>query len=201
MGSLNFASAVKKIYESNLHFFNLKTLRDVILIKKESTFFKYLKKLIDEKIIFKIERNKYLLVKAKISDFELANFLYYPSYISFETALNFFGLISQFPYEITSATNKKTKKKKYNNKIFTYIHLDKKLFFGYKKVGNFLIAYKEKALLDQLYLVSKGIKKINYEEIDFSRLNKEIFNDFLKLFPKTRQFLKIIENLKSYYDY
>jgi predicted transcriptional regulator of viral defense system len=144
METLNYALVVKKIYESGLYLFNNKTLKDIIESKKESTYFKYLSRLIKEKILIKIERDKYILAKANISDFELANFLLVPSYISFETALNFWGVISQFPYEITSATIKKTRIKKYGEKIFSYSRLSKNLFFGYELINNYLIANLEK---------------------------------------------------------
>ncbi|MDH7476205.1 MAG: hypothetical protein QHH09_01900 [Microgenomates group bacterium] len=197
METLNYALVVKKIYESGLYLFNNKTLKDIIESKKESTYFKYLSRLIKEKILIKIERDKYILAKANISDFELANFLLVPSYISFETALNFWGVISQFPYEITSATIKKTRIKKYGEKIFSYSRLSKNLFFGYELINNYLIANLEKALLDQLYFVSKGIKKINFEELDLSKLKKTIFKEYLENYPKTRQFLKIIKELSK----
>ena len=42
------------------------------------------------------------------NDFLLANFLYQPSYISLESALSFFGIVTGFAYQITSLTTKKT---------------------------------------------------------------------------------------------
>ena len=39
------------------------------------------------------------------------------------------------------------------------ITISKNLFWGYIKEDNYLIADREKALADQLYLASKGIKK------------------------------------------
>jgi len=195
MESSSFASVIKKIYESNLLLFTTKTLRDIIKVTNENTFFKYIRRLVDEGVLNKIERDKYIISKAKVSDFELANFLVFPSYVSFESALNFWGVLLQFPYEITSATIKKTKLKKYKEKVFSYTHIDKKLFFGYEKINNFLIANPEKALLDEIYLVSKGIKKINIEELDFAKLRKKILKDYLSYYPKTRQFLKFANKL------
>jgi len=195
MESLNFPSVIKKLYESTLSLFTTKTLRDIINVTNENTFFKYVRRLVDEGVLNKIERDKYIISKAKLFDFELANFLVFPSYVSFESALNFWGVLSQFPYEITSATIKKTKLKKYKEKVFSYTHIDKKLFFGYKKMNNFLIANPEKALLDEIYLVSKGIKKINFEELDFTKLRKKILKDYLSFYSKTRQFLKVAKKL------
>lgn len=197
METSTLSQAIKKIYESNLFFFSTKTLKDLVGKKKESTFFKYIARLVKDKILIKIEKNKYLLSSPKINDFELANFLQSPSYLSFETALNYYGILPQFPYEITSATTKKTNLKKFQDKIFSYTHIATSLFWGYKKKDNFLIADPEKAFLDQIYLSAKGIKKISFSEIDLSRLRKNILKEYIKQFPKTKQFLAMINKLKE----
>ncbi|MGB9707475.1 MAG: type IV toxin-antitoxin system AbiEi family antitoxin domain-containing protein [Microgenomates group bacterium] len=197
METLNFASAVKKIYESKFYFFSNKTLQDCIEVKNANTFFKYVKKLVNENILVKVERGKYLLKNAKFSDFELANFLVTPSYVSFESALNFYGILSQFPYEITSVTPKKTRIKKYNKTVFSYHHFDKELFFGYQKVDNFLIALPEKALLDEIYLTAKGLKSIDFKELDLKKIKKNLIKEFLNKYPKTKQFISLINKLKD----
>lgn len=198
MERYNLASITKKIYESDLSFFNLKTLRNILEIEKEATFFSVIKKLLKTGILIKIERNKYLLKGAKISDFTLANFLYQPSYISFETALNFYGVLSQFPYEISSATTRKNAKKEFEEKIFTYTKIKKDLFWGYEKRENFLIAFPEKALLDQLYLAAKGLKSLNLEEYNLENISFLKFKKYFAKYPKTRQFKSILEKVKPY---
>lgn len=194
----NLGFLTKKIYDSNLSLFTLKTLRDVLEIEKESTFFNILKKLLKSEVLVKIEKDKYLLKGSKIHDFTLANFLYSSSYVSFESALNFYGILSQFPYEISSATFKKTTKKIIDEKVFSYIHIKKNLFWGYEKKDNFLIAFPEKALLDQLYMFAKGLKRGDLEEYDFSQINGERVKEYLVYYPKTKQFNKIVTLLKDY---
>lgn len=197
MESSNTGQIVKKLYDSNIYFFTTKTLRDVFGNKKESAFFKLIVRLIRDKILIKVEKNKYILNDSKINDFELANFLYTPSYISFETALNLYNILPQFPYEVTSATTKKTAVKKIQGKAFSYSHLDKSLYWGFKKRENFLIADAEKAFLDQVYLVAKGIKNLNFGEIDLSQLKKEAVTAYLNHFPKTNQFIIMINKLQN----
>jgi len=198
MGRYNLGSITKKIYESGLSLFSLKTLRDILEIQKEGTFFSVIKKLLKTSVLIKIERNKYLLKGAKVGDFTLANFLYQPSYISFETALNFYGILSQFPYEISSATTRKTAKKEFEGKIFTYTKIKKDLFWGYEKRENFLIAFPEKALLDQLYLAAKGLKSLNFEEYNLENISFLKFKKYLAKYPKARQFKSILEKVKPY---
>jgi len=172
MERYNLAFLTKEIYNSGFKLFSLKTLREVLAIEKESTLFKVVKNLLENEVLIKIERDKYLLKESKVSDFALANFIYQPSYISFESALNFYGILSQFPYEVTSATSKKTKEKNFQGKVFTFTHIKKELFWAYQKKQDFIIAFPEKALLDQLYLtVKKKRFWINY--ILQSRATKE----------------------------
>jgi len=196
MGRYNLAIMTKKIYDSCLLFFILKTLRDILDIRKESTMFSIVKKLLEAKVLIKIEKNKYLLKDAKINDFALANFIYQPSYVSFESALNFYGILSQFPYEVSSATTKKTTEKVFQGKVFVYTHIKKDLFWGYEKKENFLIALPEKALLDQLYLSAKGYRRINLDEYDLERINVSRLRSYLRKYPQTKQFKKIVKALR-----
>lgn len=198
MVTYNLASVTKKIYDSGLVLFTLKTLRDILEIEKGSTAFSVIDRLVKNKVLLKAERGKYLLQNAKINDFRLANFIYQPSYISFESALNFYGILSQFPYEVTSATPKKTREKVINGQVFSYTHLKKDLFWGYEKKEDFLIAWPEKALLDQLYLAAKGLKAVSLGEYDFSFINRKKFKSYLEQYPKTKQFKKITTILKKH---
>ncbi len=198
MARYNLAKLTKKIYDSNLSFFTLKTLRDILDIEKEITLFSVVKKMLQAGVLVKIERNKYLLKETKIDDFSLANYLYQPSYISFESALNFYGILSQFPYEITSATTRRTNQKVFSEKVFTFTQIKKSLFFGYEKKENFIIALPEKALLDQLYLFAKGYKKINLDEYNLEKIKIPRLKSYFKQYPQTKQFQKTIKILKEH---
>lgn len=198
MGTYDLGEITKKLYESKIVFFSGKTLKDILAIRGESSFFNLLNRLIRSGVLQKIERNKYSLKDNEANDFALANFLYQPSYISFESALNFYGILSQFPREVTSATSKKTKTKAIQGKAFSFTHLNKALIWGYEKKDDFLIAFPEKALLDQLYLAGKGLKKINLDELDYNFINKRKLSVYLQDYPETRQFLSIIKKLRKY---
>lgn len=198
MERYNLAVITKMIYNSGFSLFTVKTLSDISEIKKEGTLFSVIKKLLQAGILVKIERDKYLLKGTKINDFSLANFIYQPSYVSFESALNFYGILSQFPYEISSATTKKTVGKIFQNKVFTYTHIKKDLFWGYEKKEDFVIAFPEKALLDQLYLTAKGYKRINLDEYDISKVRISRLKKYLSKYPKTRQFKSAVKMLKKY---
>lgn len=91
----------------------------------------------------------------------LAGSIYGPSYISFEYALNYHGLIPEAVYTVTSATFEKKKKKRYETSFgtFTYRDVPSEAFpLGIRLVQEkdyfYRIAEPEKALCDQLYTIS-----------------------------------------------
>ena len=54
----------------------------------------------------------------------LANAIYGPSYISFNYALSYYGLIPGAVYDFTSATTEKKKKKSFTNRFGTFTYRD-----------------------------------------------------------------------------
>ena len=198
MESSNLAKSTKLLYDSDLKFFTTKTIRDILVIEEQSVFFDYIHKLIKNNILTKIERDKYILTSKTPDTMMLANMLYQPSYISFETALNFYGILAQFPREITSVTTKKTNQKIVGEHVYSYAHIDPKFYFGYEKINDFIIATPEKALFDQGYLTSKGIKHLNMDEYDLSRINKNVFKSYIKKIENNQQFKEILSIFCKY---
>jgi len=162
----------------------------------------------------KIRRGVYKIADYKINDsFILANFVYSPSYISLETALNYHGIIPDIPFEITSATINKTKVFKIKNYgVFSFHHLKPGLFFGFdiikgEKNYSYNMALPEKALFDYLYLRAKTIesKEGFIEELRLS-LPKEFnwtkFQKWLKLVStKNKNFHQLAQILINKYGY
>jgi len=93
-----------------------------------------------------------------------------------------------FPYETTSATTKQTKSKEYGNREYGFYHIKNDLFWGYEKQDNYLIATREKALLDQLYLFSKGIKQFPIDEYNLSSIDRKLLVDAKDHYPLTKLF-------------
>ncbi len=86
----------------------------------------------------------------------IANRIYAPSYVSFESALAHYRLIPEGVYTITSATTLKTHQFTTSIGTFSYRHLKPELMFGYRLIEANGLRYKmaepEKLLLDYLYL-------------------------------------------------
>lgn len=190
---LNPAELTKRLLESELAVFDSTSLRILIPAEAGRTFSRVLKKLVESGILLRVEKNKYLVNRGEINSFDTAARLYAPSYISFETALNFHGVLSQFPYEITSATSRKTAVKKWGGVLYSYTHIKPDLFFGYSRKGGALIAEPEKALLDQMYLAVKGFKKLALDEYDLSSLKKIKLKSYGLKFPQTRKMRFLLE--------
>jgi len=150
--------------------------------------------------IKKVIKGYYIFSDLKLDEnvfFEIANRIYKPSYISFEMALSWHGLIPESVYGITSVSTRKTYKFKTDIAEFTYRQLKPQLFFGYDLVEYsggkyFKIAVMEKAILDYFY-----INSFIREEDDFVsiRINKDVFlekfnekrlNNFLEKFEQKR---------------
>ena len=83
---------------------------------------------------------------------EIAGRIYEPSYISLESALSNYGILSQIPTVLTCVTTRLPRVFKTSFGIIEYRQIRPGLFWGYVKKRSHFIAEPEKALLDYLYL-------------------------------------------------
>lgn len=192
MKTYDLAVMTRKLMESRLAVFKLPDLAALLEIDRESSLFKVINQLVSAGVLVKVERNKYLKAGG-VSDFLTANFLYQPSYVSLESALSFWGILPQFSKEVTSVTVKLSKQKQFGGKAFGFYRMQKKLFWGYVKQDGFLIAEKEKAVLDLAYLAAKGVRSWNYDEYELSGIDKIKLKTYAKQTPKNVQ--KLISSL------
>ena len=100
----------------------------------------------------------------------LAGSIYGPSYLSFEFALGYYGMIPEAVYTFTSATFEKKKKKTFKNAFGTYTYRDVpssvySMGLEIIKEGSyaFMMASREKAISDQLYKMGPVA---NYKELE-----------------------------------
>ena len=189
---------VSLITQSKRKFLTTKDLGTLLGAKSKRTLEDVVKRLVNGKVLAQLERGKYCVTSTKASDFEIAQFIYSPSYVSFETALNYHGILSQFPLEISSATTKRRTTKLLNDKAFSYAKLNSKIFTGYYKEDGYLMAYPEKALFDQLYMIAKSLKTEEYlDEMDYSQIDVKEVSEYVELVPdKTKSALSKL--LKKY---
>lgn len=141
----------------------------------------------DKGYIKKVIRGYYIFSDLKLDEkviFEIANRIYSPSYISFETAFAYYGLIPESVYGITSASTRKTYTFKTSLAEFSYRTIKPRLFFGYNLAEQngryFKIASPEKAVLDYFY-INPDIK--NNNDFESLRIDK---GAFLKIIDKNK---------------
>ncbi len=151
--------------------------------------------------IKKIINNFYVFADKELNEADInyiANKLYEPSYLSMESALNYYSLIPEIVFWRTSITSRKTKKFSGFLGNFSYQKIKNNLLFGYKLVKSgktvFKIAEPEKALLDFLYL-RKDIKTA--DDLYELRFNKEIYHNIINQ-KKLKEYLKIFNSKKLF---
>lgn len=141
-----------------------------------------IKREIDKGGIIPLVRGLYETEK-NVSRLYLPSYIYGPSYISFDTALSYYGMIPEAVYIYTSATFNKRKTKRYTNFFgtFQYRDIPKGAFpFGINtKEENGYVYYigtREKALCDKLYIMPP---------VDNIRELKEMLFEDLRIEPQT----------------
>lgn len=142
-----------------------------------------LSRLVKRKILRRLQRNLYEVMLRPADILEVSNVLYQPSYLSFTYCLGKLGILNQIAYEIEFATPKKTKRIELRGRIIIFRQIKKELFFGYALKDNIFIAEPEKALLDTLYMKSKGLASFNEKELNLGDLSKSKFLKMNKVFP------------------
>ncbi len=138
--------------------------------------------------IIRIKRGVYLFAKEfqkyGASNFEIARYLYPPSYISLESALAHYSLIPEAVYTTTSVTSKRSCEFKTPLGIFSFSKLPPTSYqegFVRLKTENavFMIATPLKALLDKIYLDNRHYTSLAELESDL-RVNMDLLQNAVK---------------------
>ncbi len=152
-----------------------------------------LARFVKKNLIYRVKRGLYCFDLKKLDELELANILYQPSYISCETALNYYGLIPDYPQGITSVTTTTSKKISTFLGNYHYFKIKPNLFFGFETIktdnGYLKIAKKEKALLDFFYL--RKITNIQDLRLNLKNINMNLYQKYLKSYPRWLKKIKI----------
>ena len=177
---------LKKLNKIKKPYYTLADLQ-IILGKKRAVTKVMVSRFVKRGVLKKIGRNVYVPALTEYNIEEIAADLYPPCYLSFETVLSKYGILSQLPYTLTFATSRRSKKIILDGREVEYRKLKKELFFGYKFVGKLPLAEPEKALLDQVYMVSLGLASLDFKELTLREISKKQLLNFSKKFPKRVQ--------------
>lgn len=171
---------------------NLFTVDEALAILKEkkSSLTKLLHDLTVNGWLFRVSKGKYLILPLEAGaepqftehEFVLASALISPGYISYWSALNYYGLTEQVSKTIFIATVKQKREKSLLGLTFKFITLHQAKFFGYTVIQlnnhRVNIAEREKAIVDCLDLprncggITEVVKAIDSakEELDLPKL-------------------------------
>ncbi len=136
-----------ELYEAlkkgSLDIFRVKDICLLLDIKKQAAY--NLIKALKKKNAIEVIHAGLYAVKG-VDDIAIGTSLNWPSYLSFRSALSYYGMTDQMPKKIIFASSRYRKE----TSRFKYVALHGKRFFGYKAIGEIIIAEKEKAIIDSL---------------------------------------------------
>lgn len=170
-------------------------------------------------LLIQLRRGIYILNendrKVSPSRFFFANQIMWPSYVSLESALGYYGLIPEAVNDVTSVTSKKTAYFKNKTGEFIYQHIKPEAFKGYHSFKdeaglNVFIAEPEKAIVDFFYLnlskfkmPDRDIFKDSYRFQNTEKLIRRKIVLYAQAFKNkkleniSREFCKFIEEEKN----
>ena len=134
-----------------------------------------------------------------INRYQPAQVLFGPSYISFESALSFYGIIPEYAYHVSCATFNKHKDKVFHTKKYSYYYTDvpAKVFpleVETFELGDYVyrMATREKAVCDKLYKMPPmrdvdELKVLMFEDLrfddeDISELSYETISQLAEVY-------------------
>lgn len=175
------------------------------------------KRAVKEGFLLRLKRELYLIQKVsnkpKVNNFELAQYLFGPSYISLESALSYHGWIPEAVYTISNVTIKRKKIFYTPIAVFSYEKIPNAIFCpGVEQIKDqhhsYLMATPWKAIADMIYTRKKTWSNVlslsNDLRIEIDSLllsDKTILYVLAETYPhkKTRQLLTLLyKDLKQY---
>lgn len=129
----------------------------------------------------------------------IANRIFEPSYISLQSALDYYGFIPEAVFQVTSITTKRTRNLEGSEVNFIYRNIKNSHYFGYSLLPfieehNIRIAEPEKALLDLLYL---EVSMKSTEDFESWRFNSKEILDSIDML-RMEQYAMLMKN-KSFF--
>ena len=177
---------VQQLLDLRKPYFTLGDL-EKILGQQRPSLYVTLNRLVNYGVLTRLRRGVYQAAMQTPALPRIANALVYPSYLSFESALSRFGILSQAPLALTFATSRRSQRLTLGDTAVEFHQLKADLFFGYTLVDGLYVAEPEKALLDQCYLASRGLASLFWEELDLARLDHGRLLEMAQPFPNAVQ--------------
>lgn len=174
---------VQRLGQFEKPYWSVADLEKILAYKSRQTLLVVLHRLVGQGVLTRMRRGIYRVSIRPADPAVLANLLYRPSYLSFESALARYAILSQIPYTITMATMRRSKKTLLEGVAVEYRQLKADLFFGQRIEKSLEIADPEKALLDALYLMKRGRLSLPLESLDLLGLSGRKLKSYAARFP------------------
>jgi len=142
---MHFYDVLESFSRSGRHVF---TTYDVAKVMGKSTAYASLM-LHKSKRVTRIERGKYFIEGA--TPYEIASNIVFPSYVSLQAGLQYYGLIEQNVIRYSVIALKRRKPISMGAVSIEFIRASRELFFGYESNQNAYVASPEKLFIDCLY--------------------------------------------------
>lgn len=205
-----YLKLIQRLQKEKFFIFSLQDLLILFPEENKKTLQNQLTEWVKRRYVARLKKNLYELTEKGsqeviIPDLYVANKLYFPSYVSLETALSVYNIIPEVAFGVTSVTTNVTRVFKNNHGQFSYFSCQPKAYVGYRvrEYSGFkvFIAEEEKAVVDFLYFRFRDKRSPDFKE---ERLDKEILKglNWKKLFNfckfYNRRVINMAEELARY---
>ncbi len=153
-------SVIRQLHQHDLFYFTPRMLADLLTLDLARVY-RLVARLKAKGLIAEVEKGKYLLLgfepERVLSDpLFIACHLVTPAYVSYWSALHFYGFTEQVPLTVFVATTKKKRPVAFHGFRFRFVAVQPRKFFGYRRemVNQLptLIADEAKSIVDSLDL-------------------------------------------------
>ncbi len=151
-------SVARQLVQRDLFYFTPRMLGDLFTLPRDRVY-RLVARLKREGLVAEVEKGKYLLLglepeRALSNPLFIASHLVTPAYVSYWSALHFYGFTEQVPLTVFVATTKKKRPVSFQGFRFRFVTVHPSKFFGYRRETldglPFLIADEAKSIVDSL---------------------------------------------------
>lgn len=149
---------VRQLLARDVYYFTPRLVADLFDLDLARVY-RLVARLKEQALVAEVEKGKYLVLGLE-PERVLANPLFFgsqlvdPGYVSYWSALHFYGFTEQAPREVFVATTRKKRPVRFHGQAVRFVTLQRRKFFGYQRVtvGGLpvLIADEAKAIIDGL---------------------------------------------------
>jgi predicted transcriptional regulator of viral defense system len=157
---LSSTYVAQRLHQLDLFYFTPSLLADLLSLERRQTY-RLIARLKDEGLVDEVEKGKYLLLGLKpeqvlSNPLFIASHLVTPAYVSYWSALHYYGFTEQVPLITFVATTRKKRPVSFCKFRFRFVTIKPHKFFGYRRemLGDLpvVVADEAKAIVDSLDL-------------------------------------------------